>query len=52
MLPFALLGLSVVTGGDIIGDIIGIVSGHVFYYLKDIAPLVHRLDILKTPHFL
>jgi hypothetical protein len=52
MVPFALLILSVVTGGDILSDIIGIASGHLYFYLKDMAPLHHGMDLLKTPQFL
>ena len=51
-LPFVLLGFSVVTGGDIVGDIVGIAAGHLYYYIKDLAPINHQLDILKTPQFL
>jgi Derlin-2/3 len=52
MLPFALLFFSLITGGDIISDIVGIAAGHLYYYLKDLAPLQQRLDTLKTPQFL
>jgi len=51
-LPFAFLALSVVTGGDILSDIIGIVAGHIFYFLKDIVPIQYQYDFLKTPGFL
>jgi hypothetical protein len=46
------LALSVLTGGDIVGDIIGIIGGHIFYFVKDIAPLQYRYDIFKTPSYL
>ena len=52
MLPFALLFLSLITGGDIMTDIIGIISGHLYYYLKDIVPIYQNMDILKSPQFL
>lgn len=51
-LPFAFLFLSVLTGGDIISDIIGIIAGHIYYFLKDIVPIQYNYDILKTPAFL
>lgn len=51
-LPFAFLALSVLTGGDILSDIIGILSGHIFYFLKDIVPIQYQYDILKTPNLL
>ena len=40
------------TGGDILGDIIGIVAGHIYYYLKDVVPLQFRKDYLITPNFM
>jgi len=46
------LALSVFTGGDILSDIIGILSGHIFYFLKDIVPIQYQYDILKTPNLL
>jgi len=51
-LPFAFLALSVLTGGDILSDIIGIVSGHIFYFIKDIVPIQYQYDIFKTPSFM
>lgn len=51
-MPFALLLFSMITGGNIIGDLIGIAAGHVYYFLKDICPIVYGYDILKTPQFL
>lgn len=50
-LPFAFLGLSVITGGDLLGDIVGIIAGHTYYYLKDLVPINFRKDYLITPGF-
>ena len=50
--PWVLLFFSLITGGDIVSDLIGIAAGHLFYYLKDLAPINHNLDLLKTPGFL
>ena len=50
-LPFAFLGLSVLTGGDLLGDIVGIIAGHTYYYLKDLVPINFRKDVLLTPGF-
>lgn len=33
------------------GDLVGIVAGHLYYYLKDIVPLTFRKDFLVTPGF-
>lgn len=51
-LPFGFLALSVLTGGDLIGDIIGIAAGHCYYYLKDVVPITFRKDFLVTPNFI
>ncbi len=50
-LPLAFLILSVLMGGDVIGDLIGIAGGHCFYFLKDVVPIKFRKDLLKTPSF-
>lgn len=50
-MPFAMLALTIVTGGDLIHVIIGIIAGHIYFFLKDIAPLENKLDILRTPKF-
>lgn len=51
-LPFGFLVFSVLTGGDLVGDIIGIIGGHIYYYLKDVVPITFRRDFLKTPKFM
>jgi len=51
-LPWAMLLLSVVTGGSIISDLVGIATGHIFYFLKDLTPVMYGWDIFKTPQFL
>jgi len=43
--------LSVLTGGDLLGDIVGIIAGHIYYYLKDIVPVTFKKDYLITPNF-
>lgn len=52
MVPWVLLLFSMMTGGDIVSDLVGIAAGHLYFYLKDLAPLNHALDILKTPQYL
>ena len=51
-LPWVLLGLSILTGGDPFHDLIGIASGHTYIYLKDILPQSHGYNFLKTPKLL
>jgi Derlin-2/3 len=50
-LPFALIFLSLLMGGDIWKDIVGLAAGHVYYFVKDILPLEYKVDILRTPRF-
>ena len=33
-------------------DLIGIAAGHLYYFLKDLLPITHSTDILKTPKFM
>lgn len=40
------------TGGDVFGDIIGLICGHIYYYLKDVVPLQFRKEYLITPKFM
>jgi hypothetical protein len=48
-LPWVLLVLSILTGGDPFKDLIGIAAGHSYIYLKMILPVSHGYNILKTP---
>lgn len=48
-LPFALVGLEILQGGSIWSSLIGIAAGHLYFYLKDILPVSHRKDFLRTP---
>ena len=48
-LPWVLTALSLLTGGDIFKDLIGIAAGHTFIYLKLILPTSHGYNLLKTP---
>jgi Derlin-2/3 len=52
-LPWVLFGLSfLVTNAFPLGDFIGIIVGHLYYYLKDVAPVTANLRPLKTPVFM
>jgi len=50
-LPWVLLGLSLLTGGDPFKDLIGIAAGHTFIYLKLILPQSHGYNMLTTPRW-
>ncbi len=49
--PYAFLLFSLITGGSIIENVIGIVAGHLYFFFKEIVPIQRGLDILKTPKF-
>lgn len=51
-LPWALLGLSILTGGSPFGDLIGIAAGHTYIFLKVTLPASHGYDVLRTPKLL
>jgi Derlin-2/3 len=51
-LPFAFAGITVIMGGSPIPDIVGIVVGHVFYYLMEIYPFQYNRRLIQTPQFL
>lgn len=51
-LPWALLGLSILTGGSPMNDLIGIAAGHTYIFLKVSLPNSHGYDLLKTPKFI
>lgn len=50
-LPFVLIFLSMLMGGDIWKDIVGLAAGHVYYFLKDVLPTVYHVDSMRTPRF-
>uniref|UniRef100_A0A182JGD2 Derlin n=1 Tax=Anopheles atroparvus TaxID=41427 RepID=A0A182JGD2_ANOAO len=52
-LPWVLLGFSVLIGNTIWVDLIGIVVGHLYYFLEDVLPnQPGGMKLLKTPRIL
>lgn len=52
-LPWVLLGFSVLIGNTIWVDLMGIVVGHIYYFLEDVFPdQINGFHLLKTPQFL
>ncbi|BDA49288.1 Derlin-1 [Coccomyxa sp. Obi] len=51
-LPFALMALSLAMGGDWISDLLGIVVGHLYYFLKELHPAAGGPRLLETPTWL
>jgi Derlin-2/3 len=52
MLPFACLGLLVVTGHPYMDLIHGSFIAHAYYFLADVVPQARGRDVLVTPQFL
>jgi Derlin-2/3 len=50
-LPFAFCGITLLTGGDVAGDICGILAAHLFYFLTDLYPRATGGRGLATPRF-
>lgn len=51
-LPWVLLLFSFVLGSSPVMDLLGILAGHVYYYLADVYPVMAGVVLLKTPRFL
>ena len=49
--PFCFMLFHILTGGSIYDDIIGILAGHLYFFLKDIIPITYHKDILVTPTY-
>ncbi|KAG8376077.1 hypothetical protein BUALT_Bualt09G0026000 [Buddleja alternifolia] len=48
-LPWAMLCLDVIFGSPIVPDFLGIIAGHLYYFLTVLHPLAGGKSILKTP---
>lgn len=52
-LPWVLLGFSLLLGNAIMVDLMGIMVGHIYYFLEDVLPLqFNGWKVLKTPAFI
>ncbi|GBG32083.1 Derlin-1 [Hondaea fermentalgiana] len=51
-LPWALMAFTVLIGGSPIPDIIGVIVGHVYYFLVDAYPRMKGGPVVQTPEFL
>jgi Derlin-2/3 len=52
-LPWVLFAFSLLLGNSVMVDLMGIIVGHIYYFLEDIFPREHGgFKILKTPRFL
>jgi Derlin-2/3 len=51
-LPWVILGFGYLLGQSPIFDLLGIVCGHIYYFLEDVYPQTSGRRILKTPGIL
>merc|ERR1739848_834998 len=52
-LPYVFLGFNFISNGRVLEDLIGIVVGHVYYFLEDVFPRQEGgFKIIITPDFL
>lgn len=43
--------MDLISGGSVWNGIVGIIIGHLYYFLKDVAPLIYGREFLVTPKF-
>lgn len=51
-LPWVLLLFSFVVGSSPVMDLLGILAGHIYYYMTDVYPQMSGVSLLKTPRVL
>eukprot|EP01132_Coremiostelium_polycephalum_P009020 gene9020-11047_t len=51
-LPWVILAIGYLFHQSLASDIMGIVAGHIYYYLEDVYPSIYHHRILKTPSIL
>lgn len=51
-IPWVFLFIHILMGGGPFLPLLGIASGHLFYFLVDVLPDLHDIDLLRTPQFL
>lgn len=50
-LPWAMLALDVIFGSPLMPDLLGIIAGHLYYFLTVLHPLATGKTLLKTPRW-
>nr|AHL28475.1 Der1 [Chromera velia] len=50
--PFALMFLNILMGGSVWTDLLGLASGHLYYFVKEILPGQYDISFISTPGFL
>lgn len=50
--PFALVAFQLLMGGNVWMDLMGLASGHIYYFLAEVVPAEYGRTLIKTPGFL
>ncbi|KAK6941437.1 Derlin [Dillenia turbinata] len=50
-LPWAMLALDVIFGSPLVPDLLGILAGHLYYFLTVLHPLAGGKNMLRTPYW-
>ena len=50
-LPWVYVAFRLLIGESIVGPLIGIAVGHLYYFLVSVLPASHNTDLLRTPEF-
>jgi Derlin-2/3 len=48
-LPFGMVFFTMIIGGDVWTDLLGLAAGHLYYFLKDVVPGEYRVQLISTP---
>jgi Derlin-2/3 len=50
-LPWVYVAIRMIMGGAITEPLMGIAVGHLYYFLVEVFPVSHRVNLIKTPRF-
>mmetsp|Transcript_56786 Transcript_56786/g.122755 ORF Transcript_56786/g.122755 Transcript_56786/m.122755 type:complete len:258 (-) Transcript_56786:102-875(-) len=50
--PFALVFFQLLIGGNIWMDLLGLATGHIYYFLKEVVPMEYGKNFISTPAFM
>lgn len=50
--PWVLVAFNVLMGGSPVLEIVGIIVGHIYFFLKDVMPVQYGREFLSTPALL
>lgn len=50
-LPWIYVAIRLLFGNSIVGALLGIAVGHIYYFLVEVLPHSHNIDLIRTPEF-